>query len=191
MYKDEKSYLELKVTFFHVLTLIISLICIGGFLFYLGYSAGKNSGLNSNINPGINEEGFSKKEILKVEDITPGKNKKKIEKKPKNSDSIQDELNNFKKSSNAKKNLVKSGFIKRERYYSIQVGSFVSHKLAKNYAAKFSSKGYQTGISQVNLNNKTWFRVRVGNYKTLSDAKKGKKMLERLEKGKFAIVKSN
>jgi len=39
----EKSYLEIKVTFHHILILLVGVILIGSFLFYLGYQAGKTS----------------------------------------------------------------------------------------------------------------------------------------------------
>jgi cell division protein FtsN len=39
----EKSYLEIKVTFHHILILLVGVILIGSFLFYLGYQAGKTA----------------------------------------------------------------------------------------------------------------------------------------------------
>ncbi|MCP5052366.1 MAG: hypothetical protein GY940_34685, partial [bacterium] len=46
MDNTEKSYLEIKVTFHHILILLAGVILIGSFLFYLGYQAGKSASEN-------------------------------------------------------------------------------------------------------------------------------------------------
>ncbi len=39
----EKSYLEIKITFIHIVVLLVGVILIGVFLFYLGYQSGKSA----------------------------------------------------------------------------------------------------------------------------------------------------
>lgn len=187
MYQRERSYLEFKVTFIHILILFISLIFIGGFLFYIGYSAGRNSNIKDGINLRSQEDNFKSGEVLQIdpEEQIP-KKKEKTE-----TDIISKELNNYNKKEHTKSATEKILRVKRKTYYAIQVGSFKSHKLAKNYLSRFTSMGYQTDICQITLEGKIWFRVRVGAFKSLSLAKLKKKELEKLEKGKFTVVKSN
>ncbi len=190
MYQKEKSYLELKVTFVHILILLISLIFIGGFLFYLGYSAGKNSVGSINLAKNTQTDRYESDEVL---DFSSEKKDNSVKKSTSKSDEISSELEQYneKKKEKANTKIEKVKTINRKSYFSIQVGSFNSHKLAKNYASRFTSLGYQTDISQVFIGNKIWFRVRVGVFHSLSKAKHEKNKLEIKEKAKFSVVKSN
>ena len=60
----------------------------------------------------------------------------------------------------------------------------------KKYSVKFSRAGYPTAISQARVRSKTWYRVRIGNFKTRTDAIKEKKKLEKVENKKFDVVKT-
>ncbi|MEN8153239.1 MAG: SPOR domain-containing protein [Acidobacteriota bacterium] len=188
MSNRNSSYLEVKVTFIHIVVLLVSVIIIGIFLFYIGYNAGKNANENrqgfpasSNNSPGLEEINIDtgneddQKSIEEVEE--PG---------------IKEELNLYskKKPDIQQKKVKKPISVKRQGYYSIQVGSFKNHTLAKNYAKKFSLKGYQSEVSQIKIKNKNWFRVKIGNFENLDKAKNEKKKLEKMEKKKFSIVKS-
>jgi cell division protein FtsN len=220
----EKSYLEIKVTFHHILILLVGVILIGAFLFYLGYQAGKTS-LKSQEQKTLlaKEEGkpkeiqslsLSKKEPDKIEetgagapsieeelklhqqptddaaavsggsretretsDAPPPKTTETKTVKPKTEEPKVEEIKTAKP---AKKNL----------YFAIQVGSFNSHTLAKDYSTRFSRAGYAISISQAEVKGKTWYRVRVGSFETKDEAQKEKAKLEKLENKKFSIVKA-
>ena len=70
------------------------------------------------------------------------------------------------------------------------MGAFSSFTNARNYSEKFRKMGYPSEILTTLKNKKKLFRVRVGNFKDFSEAKKEKIKLERMEKKKFSIVKS-
>ncbi|MCP4149178.1 MAG: SPOR domain-containing protein [bacterium] len=58
---EKSSYLEINVTFHHVVTLLVGVLLIGSFLFYLGYQAGKSSAKRSGKNSQqVQTEGDSK-----------------------------------------------------------------------------------------------------------------------------------
>lgn len=180
----EKSYLDIKVSFLHIVVLLIGVIIIGIFLFYLGYQAGKSSIQNKTVKAELLKNHNKPKEIKIIEE-------KPIKKKESN---IKDEIKLHKKpvkktASNTKKKIAEKP-LKKEPYYSIQVGAFSSFSNAKKYSEKFRKLGYQSEILSTSKENKTFFRVRVGNFKNITKANKEKKKLEKMEKKKFSIVKS-
>lgn len=191
---DNKSYLEIKVTFTHVVILLVAVIMIGIFLFYIGFNAGKNENMRSKPFRDISEVPVKSDEIRlddNGDDLTRDINVGEPD--------IKKELGLFDKTDKKTKpeNIKKMSPIKvpksrsRNNNYSIQVGSFKSHLLAKNYAKKFALMGYQTDISQFQSGKVLWFRVKVGNFETRSSANKEKSKLEKMEKKKFQTVKLN
>lgn len=188
MNNREKSYLEIKVTFIHILVLLVAIILIGIFLFSLGYKAGKSSIKESTTSSKFTKD-FQKPEEIKIVKEKPVKIKGKKE------SGITEEEKRFNQKSLKKiypeKEQIKGKTIKREPYYSIQVGAFSLFYNAKKYSEKFAKLGYQTEILSTIKNSKKLFRVRVGNFKNLNDAKKEKQKLENMEKRKFQIVKSD
>ncbi|MCK5059229.1 MAG: SPOR domain-containing protein [Candidatus Aminicenantes bacterium] len=188
----EKSYLEIKVTLMHIVILLVGVIIIGIFLFYLGYQAGKSSLKNQDVRAQLTEQGDRTKEINILDD-----NRKTEElpvEKNENTPSINEEMKlhqqPVRKHAEKTGHTIKGRTVKRESYYSVQVGAFSSFTNAKNYAAKFGRLGYPTEILSTTSKNKTLYRVRVGNFKSKDAAEKGKKKLERMEKKKFAVRKS-
>ncbi len=178
----EKSYLEIKVTFQHILILLAGVILIGSFLFYLGYQAGQSSGKKS-----ARQTQPAKGENSQAIEITSEKDPDKIDEVQE--PSINEEIKLHRQP--GKKGGLKTGkLLKREPYYTIQVGAFENHSLAKKYSVKFSRAGYPTAISQAVVRGKTWYRVRIGNFKTRTDAVKEKKKLEKVENRKFDVIKS-
>jgi cell division protein FtsN len=176
----EKSYLEIKVTFQHILILLVGVILIGSFLFYLGYQAGQSSDKKS-----AQQTRPAEGENSQAIEITSEKDPDKIEEA--REPSINEEIKLHRQP--GKKEGVKTGkLLKREPYYTIQVGAFENHSLAKKYSEKFSRAGYPTAISQAIVKGKTWYRVRIGNFKTRTDAVKEKKKLEKVENKKFNVV---
>lgn len=188
MNNRDRSYLEVKVTFIHIVVLLVSVIIIGIFLFYIGYNAGKNANDNRQTVPS-SDNSFSRSDEINIDTEN--------EYNPENTEEVEDpgikeelSLYNNKKPKIQEKEVKEPISVKRTGYYSIQVGSFKNHTLAKNYAKKFSLRGYQSEVSQVKIKNRDWFRVKIGSFKNLEKAKSEKKKLEKMEKKKFSIVKS-
>jgi cell division septation protein DedD len=181
----EKSYIEIKVTFIHIVVLLVGVIVIGIFLFYLGYQAGKSSTRNQILQAQLPDSASKTDEIQLVdqEDKIPEKSKE-----PSISDEIK--LHQLPSSSDEKEERIKPKPLKKERYFSVQVGAFADYTNAKNYAAKFANMGYPTEISTIVRNNRNLHRVRVGNFKTRTTAKQEQLKLEKMESKKFAIVRS-
>lgn len=206
----EKSYLEIKVTLLHIVVMLVGVIVIGIFLFYLGYQAGKSSLKESDIRAQLKDPDTHTEEI-KIYDDDPatqadGKaarpSKDKTEKL--NDTSIKDELKLHRQpppsqakdrresppKKKTKTGTVKSKTLKRELYYSVQVGAFSSFSNAKNYAAKFQGMGYPAEILSTIKKSGKLYRVRIGTFKTKAEARKHKEKLERMEKKKFAVTRS-
>ena len=59
----EKSYLEIKVTFLHIVILLIGVVLIGIFLFYMGYQAGKSATKNQDLTTEMTRAQGNSKEI--------------------------------------------------------------------------------------------------------------------------------
>ncbi len=192
---DNKSYLEIKVTFTHVIILLVAVIMIGIFLFYIGFNAGKNENMRSKPFRDISTASIKSDEIRLDDNSDEYAEETNIEEPD-----IKKEQGLFDKSNKKIKPEKRIKKMKAKRipesnsrhnYYSIQVGSFKSHLLAKTYAKKFSMMGYQTDISQFQSGEILWFRVKVGNFETRSSANKEKSKLEKMEKKKFQTVKLN
>jgi len=192
---DNKSYLEIKVTFTHVIILLVAVIMIGIFLFYIGFNAGKNENMRSKPFKDIESMSVRSDEIRLDDDGDNQSGDFNV-----GEPDIKKELGLFDRTDKKKtpeNNIKKMRTIKvpksrsRDNSYSIQVGSFKSHLLAKNYAKKFSLMGYQTDISQFQSGEILWFRVKVGIFETRGSANKEKAKLEKMEKKKFQTVKLN
>jgi len=195
--ETEKSYLEIKVTFHHILILLAGVILIGSFLFYLGYQAGKSSSKKTDRETLMAKGDGQTKEI----EILSKKDPDKIDEEP---PSISEEIKLHQspvkntKTPSTKRVEKKPDYeevrpakaMTREPYFTIQVAAFNSHALAREYSQKFSKAGYPTSISQATVKGKIWYRVRVGNYANRSDAQRDRKKLEQLENKKFRIVKA-
>lgn len=188
----EKSYLEIKVTLMHIVILLVGVIIIGIFLFYLGYQAGKSSLGNRDVRAQLTEQDDRTKEINILE------NNEKTEELPVEKNETPPSINEEMKlhqqpaseRSEKTEQTIKGRTVKKESYYSVQVGAFSSFTNAKNYAATFAKLGYPTEILSTTSKNKTLYRVRVGNFKSKDTAEKEKNKLERMEKKKFAVKKS-
>jgi cell division septation protein DedD len=191
----ERSYLEVKVSFLHIVVLLAGVILIGSFLFYLGYQAGKSSTHSQTGNAEL-LEGSNQPEEIQLADV--GSNTKKKKKTPDKKISIQDELklHQFPEPKveqpkpKKQEREVKTKPIKKETYWAVQVGAFSDYSNAKNYSSKFAKMGYPTEILTTVNKKKKLFRVRVGNFETRAAAQQEMKKLEKTEKRKFATVRS-
>ena len=183
----DKQYVEVKVSFVHIVVLLVGVIFIGIFLFYLGYQAGKSSERNQILQAELPKTGKTDEiQLLDQKDKAP--KKKANSKEP----SIKDEIKLHQLPTTTpgeKKAKIKPKPLRKESYFAVQVGAFSEYVNAKNYAAKFAKMGYPTEIKTTVRDNKKLYRVRVGNFKTRATAKKEQTKLERMENKKFAIVK--
>ena len=177
----EKSYLEIRVTFIHIFILLIAVILIGVFLFYLGFQAGKSSIKNQFATSSITKNTGRTEKIELQEETVPRVRKS-------SGSAIDNELKLHKKPVE-KKVTVKP--LKKESYYSIQVGAYAEYSNAKKESDKFSQMGYQTEILSIIQKKKKLYRVRVGRFNTPEDARKEKIKLEKKEKRNFDIIKSD
>lgn len=66
--------------------------------------------------------------------------------------------------------------------FTVQVGSFPSSKKADDLKKKLSGKGYYTYIYEIKRSKSVWYRVRVGAFKTRTDAERMAGLLKRREK---------
>ena len=179
MADSEKSYLEIKVTFIHILVLLVAVILIGIFLFYLGFQAGKSSIKNQFAVSAIGKDSEKTEKIeLQENTVSPS-----ITSKDSN---IESEMKLHARP-DAEKIPVKP--IQKESYYSIQVGAYANFSNARKESEKFSKRGYQTEILSTILKNQKLFRVRVGKFSTLEEAEKVKLKLEKNDKRNYDIVK--
>jgi nucleoid DNA-binding protein/cell division septation protein DedD len=68
---------------------------------------------------------------------------------------------------------IKDNIFQRGSNYLVQVSSWHSKSIAESEAAKFKAKGYTSYIEQAELPGRgLWFRVKVGNFKSLAEAEK-------------------
>ncbi len=78
----------------------------------------------------------------------------------------------------------------RPPYYTLQVASFKDPKEAEKYARYFRERGYFSQVVRVNLPRKgLWFRVYVGRFATLEEARKTFEELKRKKLIKQAYIK--
>jgi cell division septation protein DedD/nucleoid DNA-binding protein len=62
---------------------------------------------------------------------------------------------------------------KRGEVFVVQVASFKSKSVAESEVAKYRNKGYKSFVEETSLNNRgLWYRVKVGNFSSLNEAKK-------------------
>ncbi len=174
MRDNRRSYLEIKITFIHVVVFLAAVILIGIFLFYLGFQAGKSS--LSAPESTLAETS----EQVRVDDtsIKPSKS------------AIQDEMNLHEgepvaqpgKSNTQppKARKVKARSVQRDTYFAVQVAAFENHAEAKSYSDLFIRNNHPTEIHSVVVGGKTMYRVLVGRYQTRTDAGDALGNLEKL-----------
>jgi cell division septation protein DedD len=192
MNNPEKSYLEIKVTLLHIVILLAGVIIIGVFLFYLGYQAGKSSLNPRMVQTQLTENGNETKEISILDET--GESGKEPVKEKEQKTSINEEMKLHQqpvKKRTEKPETIQRRTLRKETYYSIQVGAFSSFTNAKNYSEKFRKLGYPAEVLASTLKDKTLYRVRVGRFTNKAAADKEMTKLEKMEKKKFAIRKSD
>ncbi len=67
-----------------------------------------------------------------------------------------------------------------EAGYVVQVGSYLNHDLAESMAEKYKKRGYDTFLDQVEVNGQEFYRLRIGVFKSYSEAKRiGEQLVDR------------
>jgi len=73
--------------------------------------------------------------------------------------------------------------------FTIQLGSYPKLTEAKEFADAFTVRGYNPSINQVKVNEKNWYRVTLGSFSSMAEAKDYVKKEESLFQGQdFVIV---
>lgn len=101
-----------------------------------------------------------------------------------NNSDLQQKLNKIKNESNGQTEIIKeitsgspainmgNNIYKYGNNYVVQVASFRSNSIALNEAGKYKNKGFNAFVEQIELPQKgLWYRVRVGNFLSLDEAK--------------------
>jgi cell division protein FtsN len=70
---------------------------------------------------------------------------------------------------------VAQNVFKYDRTYAVQVAAFGTKKGAEDGAAKYIKSGYTAFVEEAVVNGKNWYRLRVGGFKTLEEAKQFQK----------------
>jgi len=192
---SEKSYLEIKVTFVHIVILLVAVIGIGVFLFYLGFQAGKSS-LSDRISSEELTKGVNNTQEIKIADDlsqTPSDRQEpqansidqeiKLHEKPVSRDDTtqaQKPVEPRKTDTDSGDTVIKARPVNRDPYYVVQVGAFENHQEAKSFSDKFSKMRYPTEIQKTVVRNTIMFRVLVGHYQSKELATKEIKSLQEL-----------
>ncbi len=184
----DNSYVEVKISFIHIVVMLAGVILVGAILFYLGYQAGKSSLRNELLGPDAAAGPAKSEEIQLVDE----EDKKKTQQAQKQDPSISEEIKLHQLPATEKKeNKIEAKPVHREAYWAVQVGAFSDYTNAKNYSAKFADMGYQTEINTIVKNNRNLYRVRVGNFKSRAEAREERKKLEQMENKRFNIVRAD
>ncbi len=220
MNNSDKSYLEVKVTFIHVIIMLAAVVIIGISLFFMGYNAGKTARTENTTASVTQVEGEQNRKEIKFsnsEDKPVAKTGPAAASTQKNSnDTISNELKMHQQSikqadkktevkekkpvtspvkkpvQKKQKPKIKAKSVKRGAFYSVQTGAFESHSDAVKYSNRFIRSGYPAEIKKVKIRKKTMYRVLVGNYKKKSEASKAIKPLQKIAGRKgFYVRKSD
>jgi cell division septation protein DedD len=187
----EKTYFDIRVTFVHVVVLLVAVIAIGIFLFYMGYQAGHRLGdqpaavVNENIQAEpatVNPEKLSQVDEQPVKTVIDQATPKQ---------SIPEEMKLHEKQLPEKLPPTTKMNVSADQNYSIQVGAFADFANAQKYSEKFAKLGYQSEIIVETINKKKLHTVQIGSFVSLAEAQKEKDRLESLEKKKFEIKKGH
>jgi septal ring-binding cell division protein DamX len=131
----------------------------------------------------VNQEGFNslQKEMETLE-TSGGTSKGSSSSKP-----AQEEMT----SSSSKEEVMMSSSDEENNSakFTIQLGSYPKLTEAKEFADAFTVRGYNPSINQVKVNEKNWYRVTLGSFTSMAEAKDYVKKEESLFQGQdFVIV---
>ncbi len=197
----ENSYVEIKVSFIHIVVLLVGVIIIGSFLFYLGYNAGKSSARggitqSDTDNPPENTDDIRLPMDVSTPQSQPDKQNEpaKKEENPSISEEIKmhqlPAVDNTAQEQKKKEEKPKTTppVESKGALWSVQVGAFADQSNAQNYAERFEKAGYFTRIDTIDRGKKKLFRVIVGRFKNKEKARAEQVKLEKMENRKFAVI---
>lgn len=77
-----------------------------------------------------------------------------------------------------------------EGRWAVQVNAFPDEERARNLAERLKGKGYDAYVAVTNIKGRTWYRVRVGRFQSLDEARKLQETLKSKENFTKAITAS-
>lgn len=203
----EKSYFEIKITFTHIVVMLVSVVFIGILLFYLGYRAGRSAYVRPAAS-GVENSGAPAQQTIAV-DEKPVKAEGSVT--PRGSEAISQELKLHRqvpageattpavpadttpppapaaKPASGQSNPAPAA---GGPVYTIQIGAFSDSASAKKEAEKYTALNYAIEIIPEFVKGKSYFTVRVGRYTDHEEAVREKGKLEKMSGKKFMLKKS-
>jgi len=184
----DKTYFEIKITFVHILILLVAIVLLGIGLFYMGYRAGHQAAISSPIRQVNSQQKLIKQNSARIDSINEKQifQSKHSQTKP---NSLDTEMAVYKNNS-TKSNISQSPTEPNlKTFFAIRVGAFSNPDNANRYANSFRKRGYEVHIiNSTSQTNKLLFHVLVGKYPDSEAAKAAKDILEIQEKKKFLLV---
>ncbi len=199
----EKSYMEIKVSFMHIVVLLGGIIVIGAFLFFLGFQAGKSS-VRNELQAATESQTAQNSDLIKLPADTTKTGSKESTSQRDTSITDEIQLHQLPTTSNPETTTTDSNVdskkdqsrpieakpLTKEPYWAVQVGAFSDYSNAQKYSTQFAKMGYPTEINRSERGNTKLFRVWVGNFKTKAEAQREREKLQKLEKKEFKVVAS-
>jgi cell division septation protein DedD len=206
----DKSYLEIKITFTHIVVMLVSVAFIGIMLFYLGYRAGRVAALKDV--PAVQAAGDTvakTAETVAVENVAvdepPLKTDSGLATGNRTEQSISQELKLHQQGQPAstpdkpttkppavepKPGAIEPKPVASGTLFSIQVGAFAEYSAAQKEASHYAAMKYPIEIIAEVVNARKFFTVRVGNFANREQATREKDKLESLAHKTFIVKKS-
>ena len=197
-----RDFRELQLSSTQLVIIFVGILIIGVVIFLLGVSVGKKQSQiakeSTTIAKGEIEQIADKPPVpvQKPKTVKPKETKPRITKpkettsKEKKSETIKKELASHKEAK--EKTKAKTAPPGKENLHYIQIGAYKYKKNALNIADGFKKKGYPSMvIDPLPSDKKPWYRVRVGGYESLEEAKKIRSQLLKLgvtKKSDYFIV---
>ncbi|HNX98382.1 MAG TPA: SPOR domain-containing protein [Candidatus Aminicenantes bacterium] len=195
----ERSYFEIKVTFVHIVVMLVSVVMIGILLFYLGYRAGHAASLrpaaggttqtatNPPGEPNATADAIAQEMRLHrpepeaaAGDSSPVGDKSPVPERLPATESPADE--NPPPATHAATGPATTG-----GKFTIQIGAFTDMKAARQEAQRFAELGLPIEIIAEVVKGTNYQTVRVGRFATKAEAQQEKARLERMGNKKFLI----
>mgnify|MGYP001424787045 CR=1 FL=1 len=214
--RSERSYFEIKVTFVHIVVMLVSVVMIGILLFYLGYRAGHAStqrqseggtslttttppgGPNSSADAIAQEMRLHRPEPETTPaDASPSGDKSSSEDKPsaEGKPPIGDKPLVEDRSAAAETvpdnpppaSQAAAGPAMTAGKFTIQIGAFTDMKAARQEAQRFAELGLPIEIIAEVVKGTNYQTVRVGRFATRAEAQQERVRLEKMGHKKFLI----
>lgn len=203
--RSERSYFEIKVTFVHIVVMLVSVVMIGILLFYLGYRAGHAatqrqaeggttlttttppSGANTSADAIAQEMRLHRPEPETTPaDASPSGDKPSAEDKPPIGDKPLVEDRSATKEPDSPPPARQAAAMTAGKF-TIQIGAFTDMKAARQEAQRFAELGLPIEIIAEVVKGTNYQTVRVGRFATRTEAQQERIRLEKMGHKKFLI----